>query len=112
MYIYYKCTKYGGNKVCKEKYITEEKVIECIAKILCSIKKEHFRLNKKLEQEIEKFNQMQRMMNGAEAKQMDDFEYVKFILKQGRKEEKADVLRCIDGKLYMKGGELSLEKIS
>lgn len=103
-YIYYKCNKYGGRKSCKSKYIREKVLVEALSVIINKLKKEHFRLNLRINREVEKFNQIQ-----AE-KQISTSDYIEFILRKGTNTEKAELLRCINKQLYLKDGRISLNQ--
>jgi len=107
-YIYYKCNKFGGRKRCKSKYIREEKLIKALSAIIDNLKNEHFRLSLRIEREVEKFNQIQKLQNKESSKEFKTKDYIEFILKDGTSSEKADVLKCIEGQLYLKDGEVYL----
>lgn len=105
-YVYYKCNKYGGKNRCREKYIREEKLIESIAKLVDKLKDDHFRLSRRLEREVEKLNELQRINGGQQVKQLTSGDYIGYILKNGTAEEKRDLLSCIHKKLLLEDGEL------
>ncbi len=44
-----------------------------------------------------------------EAKEIDTQDYIQYILKNGTHLEKREFLQCLDGQLYLKGGEVWLE---
>lgn len=112
LYVYYKCNKYGGRKVCREKYIREEKLIESLAQMVDEVKLKHEALEKRLRDEVEKFNQLQKLVAEAgDHKKITTQNYIEYVLKNGSAQEKSCLLRYIDGKLYLQGGNISTTKI-
>lgn len=102
-YVYYKCNKYGGRKSCKSKYIREETLVTALSGIVNELKGEHFRLNIRINREVEKFNQIQ------PDKQISTKDYIEFILRKGNNTEKAELLRCLNKPLILRDGEIHLE---
>jgi hypothetical protein len=109
-YTYYKCTKYGGQKRCNEKYIREEKLIESIAKMIEENKEKDTLVSKKIEREVQKINEIQKFTVGLNAKEVTNTGYIQYILNGGTNFERRQFLKCIEGQLYLKEGEVSLEK--
>lgn len=109
-YVYYKCTKYGGTKSCNEKYIREEKLIESIATMVNEYKEKDLQVHKKITKEVQRFNDMQRLTLGENAKEISHQTYIEYVLKHGTLQEKRNFLDCLDGQLFLKNGEVWLEK--
>lgn len=111
-YIYYKCNKYGSKKNCREKYIREEKLIGSLAKIVDEVKSKHEALEKRLSHEVEKFNQLQKLVTeNSHHKHMTTQTYIEYMLKSGSNQEKSCLLRYIDEKLYLQNGEISTTRM-
>lgn len=111
LYVYYKCNKYGGRKVCREKYIREEKLIESLAQMVDEVKLKHEALEKRLRDEVEKFNQLQKLVAGTgDYKKITTQNYIEYVLKNGSSQEKSCLLRYIDGKLYLQNGNISTSR--
>ncbi|MBU1152151.1 recombinase family protein [Patescibacteria group bacterium] len=109
-YIYYKCNKYGGRKVCKSKYISESNLIEALTKIIDQIKSQHENLERRLSHEVEKFNDLQKILNkGKEAQTLFTTDYIEYIFKNGNNQEKSNILHYIQGQLYLENGEVLLK---
>lgn len=108
-YIYYKCTKYGGKKRCEEKYIREEKLIESIARMIEENKEKDLLVSKKINREVVRINQIQKMTVGENAKQINNMDYIQYILNGGTNFERSQFLKCIEGQLYLKEGKVWLE---
>ena len=110
-YIYYKCTKYGGKGKCDEKYIREEDLVGSIAKLVDQFKTKQLKIHSKVTREVQKFNEIQKQTMGSEAKEIDTQGYIQYILRNGTHLEKREFLQCLDGQLYLKGGEVWLEDL-
>ncbi len=109
-YIYYKCTKYGGKKRCNEKYIREEKLIESIARMIEENKEKDTLVSKKIDREVSKINQIQKLTVGPNAKEISDIDYIQYILNGGTNFERKQFLECIEGQLYLQRGEVLLKR--
>lgn len=109
-YIYYKCTKYGGKTRCNEKYIREEKLIESIAYMIENNKGKDELVSKKIQREVEKINQIQRLTVGPSAREVTSSDYIQYILTGGTNFERKQFLECIEGQLYLMRGEVTLGK--
>ena len=110
-YVYYKCNKYGSKKVCREKYIREEKLIESLAKIVDEVKSKHEALEHRLQNEVEKFNQLQKLVTGnTDFKKITTQNYIEYVLKNGSNQEKSCLIRYIEGNLILKDGLVSIRE--
>jgi DNA invertase Pin-like site-specific DNA recombinase len=109
-YVYYKCTKYGGKKRCNEKYVREEKLIESIAKMIEENKDKDILVSKKILREVAKINQIQKGTLGENAKEISATDYIQYILNGGTNFERSQFLKCLERQLYLKGGEITLER--
>lgn len=107
-YTYYKCNKYGGKGKCKTKCIREEKLLEELVKIIHNITSESVHLSRKLKHEVERMNEWERKRYGERAKSMTQHEYLCFTLERGNAQEKTAMLRCLDGQLILKDGDIIL----
>ncbi len=108
-YVYYKCTKYGGKNRCNEKYIREEKLIESISKMIEDNKEKDLLVSKKIEKEVIKINQIQKLTIGAEAKEITNIGYIQYVLNNGTNSERRQFLECIEQQLYLRSGEVILK---
>lgn len=108
-YTYYKCNRYYGHGVCKERYITEAKLIEEVAKLVEQTHEGSFGVQKEVQREVDKINQMEIMRYGDKARLMTVHEYLCFILKNGNAKEKENVLRAMKGQLLLERGEVKLK---
>jgi len=101
LYTYYRCNKVGQHIRCKEKYIREEKLVEQLAKIITEIKDENLRLNRRIKADIKHLNNFR-----TNLPPLTTTEYLQTTLLTGTNEQKGDLLRCLEGKLVLVGGEV------
>ena len=107
-YTYYKCTKYGGKGRCKEKYIREEKLIESIAELVDQCQNKDMRIHSRITREVEKFNTMQKMTLGENAREISSKDYIGYILKNSTNMDKRQFLECLEGQLVLQEGGIML----
>ncbi|MCC7197222.1 hypothetical protein IT413_03455 [Candidatus Peregrinibacteria bacterium] len=53
---------------------------------------------------------IQKLTTGPEAKTVTSIDYIQYILNGGTNFERKQFLECIEGQLYLQGGEVWLEK--
>ena len=66
-YTYYKCNRYYGHGICKEKYIPEQKLIEEVACLVEQVDENSFYIRKAIQKEVERINQMELVRYGEKA---------------------------------------------
>jgi len=104
-YVYYKCNKYGGTKVCKCKYIREEVLFEEAAAIIAKTKEKHLRLNRRIKEDLAKINRFRAVEDPISIE-----EYLIGIFREGSNLEKSNVLRSFKERLMLRGGKITLKK--
>ncbi len=109
-YTYYRCNRYGGTKLCHEKYIREEELIESIAQLVDEFKAKELRIHKKITREVQKMNELHEITMGEGAKKVTEREYIHYILKSGNPVEKRDFLATLEGQLVLKEGRVILKE--
>ena len=102
-YVYYKCNKYGGTRLCKCKYIREEALFEEAAAIIAKTKEKHLRLNRRIKEDLAKINRFR-----PENEPISIEEYLIGIFREGSTLEKGNVLRSFKERLVLKEGRLIL----
>lgn len=105
-YTYYKCNRYHAHGKCKERYISEKKLVEELAEIVDGLKVESLSLSRRLKHEVEKMNTWEVMKHGEKARPMTEQDYIAFILKNGNAREKSDLLRGVSGSLFLTRGKV------
>ena len=114
-YVYYNCNRFR-NYDCKEGYIREEALIEQLLKVIDRVKLDKFSTLKKMQCELErhqKFNNLISKVNNQEEIKMPEVdikEYAKYLLLEGTKDEKREILACLKTQLYLKDQKIYLNK--
>jgi DNA invertase Pin-like site-specific DNA recombinase len=110
-YVYYRCTK-SRNLQCKEPSIREDVLVEQLQAMIDTIDLDETGMRKKLEEEVSRFNKFSAGVLGQNAEnnqvsRVDVRQYAKYILREGTKEEKHELLGCLKSKVLLKDGNIS-----
>lgn len=116
-HIYYGCTK-SRDLHCKAGYAKEIDLINDLVKIVDELEIDEIGLRKQFEEEIERYNQFQKtvlMMQGKEkeAKLQENFDirtYAKYVLREGKIDEKRELLAGLKSRLIFINKKLILAK--
>ncbi|MDD2807483.1 MAG: recombinase family protein [Patescibacteria group bacterium] len=114
-YVYYHCNRFKDYN-CKEAYVREETLIEELLKIIDQIELDKLGTLKKMQQEMERYQKFNTLIskgnNRDEIKmsEVDIKEYVKYLLAEGTRDEKREILACLKTELYLKNQKVSLVK--
>lgn len=114
-YIYYRCT-HSRNLSCKESSIREDHLIEQMTDLVDNIDLDELGMRGKLEDEVARFKKFssgvlrQTTERTAEVNRVDVRQYAKYILREGTKDEKHELLGCLKSKLLLKDGSIQLEE--
>lgn len=112
-YIYYRCTHYR-NLGCKEPAIREDALIVQLSEIIDTIDLDELGMRMKLEEEVARYRKFTNGVFGKESAPemlgVDVRRYAKYILHEGTKDEKHELLGCLKTKMILKGGTIELEK--
>ncbi len=108
-YVYYHCGR-TTDKDCKEPYVREEALIEQLVSILDELEIDHAVSKKKFQDELERNQRFMASMLGAEATtkmpRLDHKKYLRHVLINGTKEEKRELLSCINSRMCLGDGLL------
>ncbi len=112
-YVYYHCMKVMG-KGCKELYIREDELLEQLIGLMDKIDFNRKGTFEKLKQEVERFNKFSEIMSGGDTKKIsskraDIKSYAKYVLREGKPEEKRELLSNLQTKLILKDKTISTE---
>lgn len=112
-YVYYHCTC-GKDRDCKESAIREEELIKQIVGLIDKIDIDQLKTVGKIKKEIERFQKFNYILgndNKLENKtgSINIKNYVSYILLEGTKEEKRELLECLKDKIYLKNKNIYLE---
>lgn len=110
-YVYYRCSK-GKRKTCHEPYIREEDLLEQLLQLIDRINIDELCLSQKLARELERHQKFARGVlqrdADAELPEVDMQSYIKYVLKEGTRDEKRDVFSCLKNKLILTNQTISL----
>lgn len=114
-YVYYSCSK-SKDRNCKNKYIREEELIEELLKVIDQVTINELGMRMKLEEEIKRFNRLQRLATkGTPKYQIDEDEiatreYAKYVLRDGTPLEKRELLGHLRSRLVLNDKKITLLK--
>ncbi|OQB05867.1 MAG: Recombinase [bacterium ADurb.Bin212] len=114
VYIYYHCTQ-ARNIICKNPYIKEEELLNQLLNIIDTIPIEKIEAQQRIQHELFRYhNFTQGVLNSTVSKEMvlpqiDAREFARYILKNGTKEEKRELLSCVNAKLILNDRKIHLE---
>lgn len=112
-YIYYGCSR-ARDRNCKNKYIREEELIEELLKIMDKVNINELGMRQKLEDEIRRFNKLQKIVNGksgnelVEENEVNIRQYAKYLLKEGSVSDKRELLGNLRSRLNYKDKKITL----
>lgn len=104
-FVYYHCTG-ALDRDCKQPYIREEYLIEQFEKLIDKLDVSKFGTRKQLQDEILRYEKFTNGILGQEIdinkSKVDIRKYARYVLKNGSREEKRELLYGIKTKLYLK----------
>ena len=114
-YVYYHCNRFKNNS-CKEIYLREEALVEQLINIIDKVNLDEADTLKKMKQEMERYQKFNTLIskvnnqNKIKMPEVDIKEYAKYLLKEGSRDEKREILACLKTELYLKNQKVYLEK--
>lgn len=112
-YVYYGCSR-SRDRNCKNKYIREEELIQELLKIIDKVNINELGMRQKLEDEIRRFNKLQKIVNGktgnelVEEKDVSIRQYAKYLLKEGNVSDKRELLANLRSRLIYQDKTITL----
>ena len=111
-YVYYHCTG-GKDRNCKQPYIREEEVTDQICGIIDQVNIDSLNTQKHLNSEIERYERfMSKILKQKVSKDLENKvdlrDYSKFVLREGSREEKRELLGCLKIKMSLKDKKISV----
>jgi DNA invertase Pin-like site-specific DNA recombinase len=110
-YIYYHCTQFYDFD-CPEPYIREEKIVEQLTLLLKDVPIKEVESRAILKPELDKFMvlkyavQKNNQTDEETKKEVDLTEFIRYILQDGTKEQKRELISCLNKTIYLKDKEL------
>lgn len=114
-YVYYYCNKLR-DKDCKEPYVREEKLLEQLTNLMDKVDLDGLKTKRRFVQELERFRQFasgvlgQEQSNLLKPKDLDVRNYAKYILKQGSRTERRELLSTVSSKLKIAEQKIYLQE--
>jgi site-specific DNA recombinase len=110
-YVYYMCTKHNDSK-CRNPIVREEVLIEQLANLMDTIKLDEIAMKEKIKEEVQRIKRFQSSLlgkkNEIETTDIDIRNYAKYILRDGKTEEKRELLGCLSGKIIIHNKQLRI----
>jgi len=105
-YVYYHCSR-GKDRNCKEGAIREEALMAQLINIIDNIDIDQLATQEKIKKELERFNKFSAIIRGESSlakrsNEVDVRNYAKYVLAEGTKEEKRELLECLKSKIFLK----------
>lgn len=111
-YVYYRCT-HSKNLHCKEPSIREDELIAQLSELMDDIDLDAIGMKAKMEEEISRYQKFTRGVLGQKTKtnspEIDVKTYAKYMLQEGTKEERRELLGCLKNRMILKDQRLTLE---
>ena len=112
-YVYYMCTKHNNSK-CNNPIVREEVLIEQLANLMDTIKLDKIAMKEKIKEEVQRIKRFQSSLLGkkdkVETTDIDIRNYAKYILRDGKVEEKRELLGCLRSKVCLTERKVSIRK--
>jgi DNA invertase Pin-like site-specific DNA recombinase len=112
-YIYYVCCD-SKTHDCHEPSIREDVLLEQLLALIDTIDLDKVGMKKKLQEEVSRYERFSSgilgQTMGMKVPKVDVRTYAKYLLKDGKTEEKRELLNCLRNKLTLKDGKVTLQK--
>ncbi|OGJ81526.1 hypothetical protein A3J91_02620 [Candidatus Peribacteria bacterium RIFOXYC2_FULL_58_10] len=112
-YIYYVCCD-SKTHDCHEPSIREDVLLEQLLALIDTIDLDKVGMKKKLQEEVSRYERFSSgilgQTMGMKVPKVDVRTYAKYLLKDGKTEEKRELLNCLRNKITLKDGKVTLQK--
>ncbi len=115
-YVYYRCC-HAKDINCKDGSIREDELLERLMEIIDTVDLDKLGMKQQLQEEVARYEKFTTgvlgQAVGGTMPKVDIKTYAKYILQQGKMEEKRELLSCLKSKLVLKDGKVTVaEKAS
>ncbi len=111
-YVYYLCTKHNDPH-CKNQIMREEVLIEQFAELMDTIDLDEIGMKEQIKIEVERIKKFQSSLlkekSTIKTTDIDIRNYAKYILRDGKIEEKRELLRCLKSKIILSNKILTVQ---
>ena len=113
-YIYYHCVKFR-DRYCNEKYIREDNLIGLLLQLFDNITINKIQISEKLNREVDRHRKFVNGILGqevaeAQTNQVNIRNYAKYLLQEGTRDEKREIISCIDATIFIKDSKIYLKE--
>lgn len=114
-YVYYHCTQ-ACDLDCPEPFINEDDLLAQLLLLIDRVELNKIQAQQKLVHEIEKFNKFTKQIFNKDKAILKEINrvnlraYAKYVLREGEREEKRELLACLTTKIYLKSRRIYLEE--
>lgn len=112
-YVYYRCC-HAKDHDCKQPSIREDELLESLMTIIDTVDLDKIGMKKKLQEEVARYEKFTTGVLGREtSEKMPRVEiraYAKYLLQNGKTEEKRELLHCLRNKITLADGKIALAK--
>jgi site-specific DNA recombinase len=111
-YVYYHCTR-SRNLSCKEPYIREEDLLDQLITIVKEVPIRSVYAKEKLQREVARYRNLtetilKRKSPESKLPKVDFRDYARYVLREGTKEEKREILSCLKTTLTLQNQTVSI----
>lgn len=111
-YVYYHCTR-SRDLSCKEQYIREEDLLDQLITIVKEVPIKSVYAKEKLQKEVNRYrnlteNILKRKSPETKLPKVDFRDYARYVLQEGTKEEKREILSCLKTTLTLQNQTVSI----
>jgi len=111
-YVYYHCSRFDQS--CKQPYVREDELLVQFLDLIDTVDLDKTGMRKKLEAEIEKMNKFTAdvlgLQNEIAIPKIDTRGYAKYVLKNGKVEEKREILGCLKSRIFLADGTIRIDE--
>ena len=111
-YVYYMCTKHNDSK-CKNPIVNENLLIEQLASLMNKIDLNEIGMREKIKEEVRRIKNFQSSILNEKLEikisNIDIRNYAKYILRDGKTEEKRELLMCLRSKISVANRKIILD---
>lgn len=112
-YVYYHCGR-SKDYQCPDPYITEAELMEQLAKLIDTLPIDEIGAKEKFREEFSRYRKFTTGVLGKDDSRpsngIDLRAYAKYVLEEGSKDEKREILTCVTGKLKLKNRQIYVER--
>lgn len=113
-YIYYHCVKFR-DRYCHEKYIREDNLIGLLLQLFDNIPINKIQISEKLNREVDRHRKFVNGILGqevaeAQTNQVNIRNYAKYILQEGTRDEKREIMCCLDANILIKNSQIYIKE--